>query len=136
MSEPIPKTLKRRVANRGNLRCEYCLLPETLSFYSFHIDHIVSLKHGGKSNFQNLAYCCPDCNFYKGSDLGTFVQGDEDLIRFFNPRKDKWDDHFQLQDGCIVGKTNIGMATERIFRFNEPERLIFRQQLIALALYP
>ena len=99
-------------------------------------DHIKSLKHGGLSVFSNLAYCCPDCNFFKGSDVATFVAGSTQLVRFFNPRKDVWSDHFQLLEAAIYGKTEIGVATERIFKFNEPERLIFRKQLFALSLYP
>ena len=84
----------------------------------------------------NLAYCCPECNYYKGSDIGTFVADEETLTRFFNPRKDKWEDHFELEDGAIHGKTDMGKATTQIFKFNEVERLIFRQQLAEMNLYP
>ncbi|WP_425576806.1 HNH endonuclease [Nibrella saemangeumensis] len=90
MSRAVPAALKKKVAIRANFQCEYCLLSEKLSFYSFHIEHIRSIKHGGTNAFDNLAYCCPDCNFYKGSDVGTFVNDDETVIRFFNPRRDSW----------------------------------------------
>lgn len=136
MSNSISKPLKKKVAVRASFKCEYCLLAELVSFYTFHIDHIKSIKHGGLSILLNLAYCCPDCNFFKGSDLGTFVINDEHLTRFFNPRKDKWHDHFELQNGVIYGKTEIGVATARIFQFNNVDRLIFRQQLIGLGFYP
>ena len=85
---------------------------------------------------ENLAYCCPDCNAFKGSDLGTFSEDDAYLVRFFNPRKDIWDEHFELQNGSIYGITEIGTATEKIFKFNEIERLIYRKQLIEFELYP
>lgn len=136
MSRTIPPTTRKRVATRADYRCEYCLLPERVSFYSFHIDHIRSVKHGGTNELSNLAYCCPDCNYSKGSNIGTFAQDDETLIRFFNPRKDSWQAHFDLVHGAIEGKTPIGIATKQIFRFNEIERLIFRQQLIELNQYP
>ena len=136
MSITISEFLKKKIAFRADFRCEYCRLSQKVSFYTFHIDHIKSIKHGGLSIFQNLAYCCPDCNFFKGSDLGTFVDSDDFLVRFFNPRKDSWQDHFDFQNGGIYGKTDIGVATERIFKFNDPDRLIFRRQLIALDLYP
>ena len=116
--------------------CEYCRLAEAVSFYTFHIEHIKSIKHGGLSILFNLAYCCPDCNFFKGTDLGTFVNSDTNLVRFFNPRKDIWEEHFELQNGSIYGITEIGITTERIFKFNDIERLIFRRQLISLDLYP
>lgn len=78
----IPTEIKLKVAERANFRCKYCLLPEKVSFYSFHIDHIKSIKHGGLSQLNNLAYCCPDCNSFKGSDIGSFIDNDE-IIRFF-----------------------------------------------------
>jgi hypothetical protein len=136
MSRFVSKALKKKVAIRANFCCEYCRLAEIVSFYTFHIEHIKSIKHGGLSIFLNLAYCCPDCNFFKGTDLGTFVDSDNNLVRFFNPRKDIWEEHFELQNGSIYGITEIGIATERIFKFNDVERLIFRRQLITLDLYP
>ena len=110
------------------------MLPDKDSFYNFHIDHIRSIKHGGDSHIENLAYCCPECNSFKGTDVGSFKENDE-LIRFFNPRKDAWDNHFELFNGFIVGKTDIAKITERIFKFNEIDRLIFRQELIKLGHY-
>ncbi len=136
MSKAISLSTRKKVAMRANLRCEYCLLAERVSFYSFHIEHIRSFKHGGTNELTNLAYSCPDCNYHKGPDVGTFIGDSEALIRFFNPRKDRWDEHFELEDGAIYGKTDIGNATVQIFKFNEPDRLIFRQQLAELNLYP
>jgi HNH endonuclease len=132
----IPNKLKREVILRAQAQCEYCRLKEAVSLFSFHIDHIKSIKHGGLTVLANLAYCCPDCNFFKGSDLGTFLMDDEHLVRFFNPRKDNWHEHFELQEGVIYGKTEIGESTIRIFRFNDVDRIIFRQQLIMLGHYP
>ena len=137
MRDFISKALKRQIARRAQFRCEYCLLSESFSFYSFHIDHVRSVKHGGLSISENLAFCCPDCNHFKGSDIGSFsLENDESLVRFFNPRKDKWDEHFELNNGGIYGKTEIGIATERIFKFNDSDRLIFRRQLLQLSRYP
>lgn len=127
----IPNYIKAEIAKRADYKCEYCHLPEKVSFYNFHLDHIKSLKHGGLSNLDNLAYCCPDCNYYKGSDIGSVIDRDK-IIRFFNPRKDKWHDHFELKDGMIISKTEIGNVTVHIFKFNDLDRLIFRRQLIQL----
>jgi hypothetical protein len=109
-------------------------MPDKVSFFTFHIDHIRSIKHGGNSQNDNLAYCCPDCNYSKGSDIASYNSTDE-LQRFFNPRTDHWTDHFRLQDGVISGITEIGKVTEHIFKFNDFERLLFRQQLIQLRQY-
>lgn len=127
---------RREIATRANFRCEYCLLAERVSYFSFHIEHIRSIKHGGNNNLENLAYCCPDCNFYKGTDVGTFVGSELNLVRFFNPRIDIWQEHFEIQDAKIYGKSEIGTATIQIFKFNEIDRLIFRKQLSDLDLYP
>ncbi len=110
-------------------------MPDKVSFYNFHIDHIRSIKHGGDSHIDNLAYCCPECNSFKGTDVGSFKENDE-LVRFYNPRKDEWQEHFELINGLIIGKTDIAKTTERIFKFNEIDRLIFRQELIQLGHYP
>ena len=136
MSEKLTVSLKRQVAERAGFRCEYCRLSEAVSFYSFHVDHIKSSKHGGKTVLANLAYCCPDCNFFKGTDVATYGVNDAYFVRFFNPRIDDWDEHFQLVESGIFGKTEIGTSTERIFKFNDPDRLIFRKQLTILGLYP
>jgi|SRR6185312_2399679 len=130
----IREQLKLQIADRAHFRCEYCLLPDAVSFYNFHVDHIRSLKHGGASDISNLAYCCPDCNYCKGSDIGNVGTSGE-LVRFFNPRMDIWGEHFELINGLIVGKTAIGKVTEEILKFNEPDRLVFRRQLIQLNQY-
>lgn len=136
MSRNISNSLKKLVDKRANFKCEYCLLADKLSFYSFHIEHIRSVKHGGNDSQENLAYCCPECNFAKGSDIATFVGESDEITRFFNPRIDNWDYHFMVSNSMILGKTPIGKATEQIFRFNDIERLIFRKQLAELGLYP
>lgn len=82
----IPNHVKAAVAKRAGHKCEYCHLPDKVSFYNFHIDHIKSIKHGGLSNFDNLAYCCPDCNYCKGSDIGSAIEEDK-MIRFLIPEK-------------------------------------------------
>jgi hypothetical protein len=82
-----------------------------------------------------LAYACPDCNRYKGSDLGTYLDNPLVLIRFFNPQIDDWDDHFEADDsGLISSKTDIGKATLKIFQINHPDRIIERQLLWKLKL--
>lgn len=91
----ISNQIKTVVAERAGFSCEYCLLSDKVTFFGFHIDHIKSLKHGGLSLIDNLAYCCPDCNYFKGSDVASFTESGE-LIRFFNSRNDKWHGIFNL----------------------------------------
>ena len=134
MRKSISTHIKNQVIFRSEFKCEYCLLPEKVSFYNFHIDHIRPLKHGGSSLIDNLAYCCTDCNHFKGTDIGSF-ENEDIIVRFFNPRKDNWQDHFEIIDDSIIGKTDVGNVTIRIFKFNEIDRLIFRKELIRLGHY-
>ena len=127
----ISVKLRKTVAERANFCCEYCLIPERLSFFTYQIEHIISLKHKGDSTFENLAFSCPICNRYKGSDLGTNVNSPPILTRFYNPRIDKWNDHFKLkQNGQIVPKSDIGEATIKIFQLNYDDAVLQRQKLI------
>ena len=134
MSRYIPETVRRLVAERAGFKCEYCRLPQGVGGFSFEIDHIISIKHGGNSDPSNLAYCCPICNGSKGSDVGTYVDGE--LVRFFNPRTDDWFAHFALEKGWITGLSPIGEATVSIFEFNDIEDVIQRQKLESIGLYP
>lgn len=136
MTQRIPESLRKQVAERANFCCEYCFVPEAFLASIFHIDHVRSVKHGGQTELANLAYACPHCNQYKGSDVATFLDSEnEQTVRFFNPRKDKWHDHFSLHEGAIIGITPIGRATALIFNVNQPERLILRKALIDIGVY-
>lgn len=136
MSKPIPENLRVAVAQRAAFCCEYCRIPDLDAGVAFHVDHIISVKHGGKSIYSNLAFCCPECNRYKGSDLGTYLDGTEKFIPFFNPRKDDWTQHFLNDNGTLRAKTEIGEATVLIFKFNKLARVFTRQQLAEVGLYP
>lgn len=130
MSEYISHKDRAHVAERANFCCEYCLMPERFSLFKFHIDHIISLKHGGETQLDNLAFSCGFCNSNKGTDLGTFLTDTEQLIRFFHPRKDSWSEHFELLEGGIYGITPIGEATVKMLQFNDIERILERKLLV------
>jgi 5-methylcytosine-specific restriction endonuclease McrA len=130
MSRYISSNLRDFIAKRAKNRCEYCLISDEFSYFSFHIEHIISLKHGGKSQKENLAYACPICNCNKGTDLGTFLDDSTKIIRFFNPRIDNWKDHFVLEkSGLIRSNTEIGAATIKIFDLNHIDSIIERKEL-------
>ena len=131
----IPNALRLFVAHRSSFRCEYCRIPDLGFAFPFQVDHIRSLKHNGVTILSNLAYCCPDCNRYKGTDLGSYLDDETTLVRFFNPRKDVWEEHFTNEDGAIHPKTPEGKVTATIFQFNTPQRIIYRQALIESGLY-
>jgi hypothetical protein len=43
-------------------------------------------------------------------------------VRLFNPRGDKWDDHFERNGVVIVGRTSIGRATTGLLMMNAADR--------------
>lgn len=125
----IPEPLRRQVEKRADYRCEYCLLPDTLSFYSHEIDHVIARKHGGETTFANLAYACWRCNRYKGSDLGSFDPETGHFSFLFNPRKQQWQKHFLLQNPELKGMTSEGRVTVYLLRLNSRERIAERKQM-------
>lgn len=132
----LSQDLRRQVAARANNLCEYCLIHENDTAFGCAIDHIISLKHGGTSDIDNLAYACVFCNRFKGSDIGSLVWETQELTRFYHPRRDYWGEHFQLTDAVLAPRTSIGKVTARILGFNDGDRLIERQLLIAQKKYP
>jgi hypothetical protein len=104
--------------------------------FSHQIDHIVPLKHGGKTSSNNLALACLECNRYKGSDIAAIDPDSNVITSLFNPRLHTWEEHFVLEEARIMGQTSIGRATVILFRLNDYRRITQRQVLIAAGRYP
>ena len=132
----VSTALRQLVKTRANGLCEYCLIHEEDTYFGCQVDHIISEKHGGSTEENNLAYACSYCNRSKGSDIGSIVFQTEQFSRFFNPRIDLWANHFRLEGVEIVALTTIGEVTARILDFNHVDRLIERQELAGLGQYP
>lgn len=132
----IPVALRRQVLELANTRCEYCLVHADDAAFEHEVDHIVAEKHRGATVVSNLAYACFACNRNKGSDLGSLAQRTGLLTPFFNPRQDRWEEHFRVQGGEIVPLTDIGEVTATILGFNAPERVEERLLLNALGTWP
>jgi 5-methylcytosine-specific restriction endonuclease McrA len=60
---------KQKVRLRAKGRCEYCLAPEDVAGYTFHIEHIKPRKEGGRDQLSNYALACGLCNLRKGASL-------------------------------------------------------------------
>jgi hypothetical protein len=132
----IEESLRRFVAERAGYCCEYCLLHEDDSYTPHQIDHIISRKHGGLSEAENLAYACLRCNAWKGSDLGSLSEATGRLIPLFHPTRQRWRDHFQLIGAVIEPLTEEAVVTARLLKLNLDKRVIERKVLLALGRYP
>ena len=129
-------SLRREVRERAEERWEYCLLSESQAVLPQEPDHLIALKHGGQTTSENLALACFECNRFKGSDIASIDTITGELVSLFNPRSQRWSEHFRLNGARIIPLTPVGRVTDKILRLNHPSRVEVRRQLIARAQYP
>ena len=136
MSSYVSAALRRVVVVRADALCEYCLIHEDDTVFGCEVDHVISEKHGGTTEADNLAYACAFCNRAKGSDIGSVLRRTGAYVRFFHPRLDRWMEHFGLDGVTIMALSDVGEGTRRILAFNTDERLLERQILREVGRYP
>lgn len=90
---------------------------------------MIAVKHGGQTISDNLGLCCTVCNRFKGSDIASIDFQTGRLTPLFHPRIDRWNDHYELRNGEILGLTAAGRATVRLLQMNRPTRIKERQFL-------
>jgi hypothetical protein len=133
----ISAVLRRQVIARAHGCCEYCLMNTEDRAIDFAIDHIIAEKHGAATKSLNLCLSCYWCNSYKGSDISSVDWADDGkIVPLFNPRQERWDDHFQLDGARIVPLSATGRVTVFLLQLNAPERIQERKLLIELGAYP
>lgn len=126
------------VALRAGHRCEYCHAPEAVFNLPLEVEHIVPVARGGEDTAANWALACRACNLYKA----TYVSGNDPendvVVRLFHPRKDRWEDHFQvvLDSGEIVGRTPVGRTTAVRLGLNKEAQVAARRQWMRLGFFP
>ena len=109
---------------------------EADAMFDFQVEHIISEKHGGPTTFENLAFACVFCNRYKGSDIASISPTTGELVKLFNPRVDRWSEHFSISGGLLVPRTQIGEVTVRLLQLNSNARVTERIALQAAGRYP
>jgi hypothetical protein len=135
VSDYVPVALRRLVADRAGGRCEYCGYPEEAALLTFEIEHIIARKHGGRTVEGNLAFACPFCNQAKGTDIASLDPDISLLTGLYNPRTQRWREHFSFDGRLIRGLTPAGRVTVALLQFNAPERLSERQDLHDAGIY-
>ena len=136
MASNISRSKRAEVARRAQNRCEYCLIHEEDAGFPHEVDHIISRKHDGPSGMENFAFACLACNRNKGTDVASIKPMTGEAVRLFDPRRDRWADHFKLSGATIDPLSETAAATIRILRLNAPERVAERRILQALGRYP
>lgn len=129
MSDYVPAALRRLVFTRAGGRCEYCGFPHDMAFFTFEVEHIIARKHRGQTVEGNLALACPFCNQAKGTDLASLDPDSGTLTALYNPRLQRWSEHFSVDGAEIRGLTATGRVTVTLLQFNAPERLSERELL-------
>lgn len=102
------------------------------------IDHIIPLKVGGSSDFDNLCLACYRCNEFKGAKTEAPDPSTGELTPLFDPATQQWYDHFTWsEDGLlIIGKTPSARATIEALRLNSDWIVQARRIWIRAGLHP
>jgi hypothetical protein len=132
----IPEAFRRTVISRAQNCCEYCLIPQESKLFAFEVDHIIAEKHRGTTQEDNLCLSCLDCNRAKGSDFASFDPETGEVALLFNPRRDRWHEHFRLDEAVIEPLTPQGRVTVFLLHLNDEPRLSERAALIEAERYP
>ena len=131
----MDESLERQDRHRAQHPCEYCRIPASISEFTFPIDHIIAQQHGGETILENLALSCPHDNYHKGPNLAGIDPVTKKLTRLFNPRRDRWNAHFQWDGPVLLGMTTIGRTTLYVLAMNHPDRVEVRRILIEAVLF-
>jgi hypothetical protein len=131
-------SLYAAVAQRAGHRCEYCHAPEVIFNLPFEVEHIIPKSQNGSDDHANLALACRACNLHKSDHQSGSDEKTNEIVRLFNPRGDRWDEHFRVgpEDGAIYGLTSIGRVTVTCLRMNHDLQRVARRAWMQLNLYP
>jgi 5-methylcytosine-specific restriction endonuclease McrA len=132
----MKRSLEELVRRRAGAACEYCHIPQAVYGLTFPIDHVIARKHGGKTWAGNLALVCMRCNLYKGPNIASIDPKSHLLVPLFNPRHDRWTEHFRWRGPRLLGLTPVGRATVRVLAINHPTDIELRRMLIADGSFP
>jgi len=115
------------VRQRAGDCCEYCRRQQADSpLIPLQTEHIIPRKHGGSDHPDNLALACSECNLHKGSNLTGIDPESNEVTRLFDPRHDRWEDHFAWNGLRIAGLSSVGRTTVRVLELNSPARIRVR----------
>lgn len=128
--------IRQEVRERAADRCEYCRMHQSLQGGTFHLEHIVPASQGGETVLENLAWACPGCNLHKSDRIEVPDAQTGDLVPLFDPRADRWSDHFRWDGYRIAPLTAVGRATAVALEFNDPRRLRIRRAEELFDLFP
>jgi hypothetical protein len=122
----IPRHLRRLAIGRARSRCEYCQLAQAGQVATFHIDHIVPLASGGRTEAANLALSCVNCSLRKGARQTALDPMTGVVVALFHPRLERWRSHFRWRGNVLRGISATGRATIAALHLNHPRLVQIR----------
>jgi len=132
----IPEVLRRHVIGRARSHCEYCGLSQQGQEATFHIDHVVPVRAGGQTLGENLALACVACSLHKAARRSAVDPATGREAEIFNPRRQRWQEHFRWQELRVLGITATGRATVEALQMNRPIALAIRAEEIPFGRHP
>ncbi|MCX6048452.1 MAG: HNH endonuclease [Chloroflexi bacterium] len=129
---------QRQVIERARGRCEYCQSRSDYATETFAVDHIVPISRGGTNKIDNLASACSGCNGRKYNKLEAQDPADGERVPLFNPRLQKWADHFSWSADYthMIGLTPSGRATVEGLQLNRRGLVNMRGALYLIGKHP
>lgn len=132
----IPAALRRAVIQRAKNRCEYCGISQLGQVATFHIDHVIPVAAGGETTADNLALACVSCSLRKGARLELEDSETGEAVCIFNPRQQRWNEHFAWNGVEVTGLTASGRATVQALDLNRSTMLAIRAEEELLGRHP
>ena len=133
----ITKEQRQYIREIAGQCCEYCRVIEDEHAAKFQIDHIIPKKHSGTDETDNLCLACYKCNGYKGPNVAALDPLTGDATKLFDPRKQVWNEHFELNDDATIsGISPEGRTTIDVLRINDSERVFYRKISMLAGDYP
>lgn len=94
------------------------------------------VKGGGLTVAENLALACVSCSPRKGTRQWVVDSKSQQKVPLFNPRIDRWSEHFRWDAVKITGLTPTGCATVQVVQMNRPLALEIRREQVARNRHP
>ena len=125
------------VAERAGYACEYCRAPDAVFNFPLEVDHFVPLSAGGTKDLGNLVLACRAGNAYKAFHQSGAGEN-QNSERLFNPRRDIWEEHFEIdrETFAIMSSTEVGRGTINRLRINAAPQLKARRLWNQFGIYP
>jgi hypothetical protein len=132
----ISRPLRALVIARAENRCEYCQLSQDSQEAAFHIDHVVPRSADGPTEAANLALACVSCSLRKCAKQSATDPDSGQVVQLFNPRIQRWNEHFRWNGETLAALTAIGRGTLAALAMNRPLVVAIRREEAVRGRFP